>query len=147
MEVTFPTEVHAPPPLVLISYPVAVPTAFHEKARGEALVILSAAPESFVRVREVGALPGALIASSVRAVNVPETPPIVRVAVVSVELAPEEVTCIRTCCPLVTVPAAAVHAHPLMEYCPPVMVILDGVSIPATVIGAEVMVELRATPV
>lgn len=84
-------------------------------------------------------------AASVVLVNTSDTPPIVSVVFVAVELLADEVCRTRTVCPLVTVPAAAVHAPPSMEYSPPATVIGDGAVSHCTVIGADVMTVLRAT--
>ena len=48
---------------------------------------------------------------------------------------------------MVTVPAALVAAPPLIEYCPPVILIGAAVLIPATVIAFEVIFALSAAPV
>lgn len=79
-------------------------------------------------------------AASVVVVNTSDTPPIVRVVFVAVELLADEVCRTRTVCPLVTVPAAAVHAPPLMEYSPPADTDMAlAILIHDTVIGADSM--------
>jgi len=80
-------------------------------------------------------------------VKISLTPQMVRVVLTAVEFAPLDVWRTSTTSPLLTVPAAAVHAHPLILYCHPAQAIVMALaeSIPATVIGADCMSVLSAT--
>ena len=79
--------------------------------------------------------------------NVPETPPMISVAVTIVEKLPDEVSLIWTVCPLVIVPAADVKAPPLIEYVPPLTEMAVAVLMPEMVTVFEVTGVLSATPV
>jgi hypothetical protein len=77
---------------------------------------------------------------------VSETPPIVTTVLVPVLLLPLDVWRARTVSPFETEPDDPVKLPlALMSYVPPLTVIVDVVSIPATVIAAEVIVLLVAT--
>jgi len=86
-------------------------------------------------------------AAKVVIVNISLTHQIVRVVFTAVEFRFELVFLTLTVCPFVTVPAALVHAHPLIEYShvAQATVIGDGELIQATVIGADVITVPSAT--
>ena len=77
--------------------------------------------------------------------NVSDTPPIVSVAFVVVELIPDEVCRTVTVLPLFTVPLALVYEPLLIEYVPPVIEMGVAVSIPDTVMVFDVITVLKAT--
>ena len=79
--------------------------------------------------------------------KVSDTPPIVSVAFVVVELIPDEVNCTVTVLPLFTVPLELVYDPPLIEYVAPVIEMGVAVSIPDTVMVFDVITVLNATPV
>ena len=80
---------------------------------------------------------GAVVSAAVVIVNTSDTPPMVSVVLLAVELLPEVVCRTFTVWPLVTVPAAAVQAPPLIWYSPPATLMAVAASIPASVIAAD----------
>ena len=78
--------------------------------------------------------------------NVSDTPPIVSIAFVVMELIPEEVCRTLTVLPLFTVPLELVYVPLLLiSYVPPVIEMVAAVSIPETVIVFDVITVLSAT--
>ena len=84
-------------------------------------------------------------AAHVVTLKVSDTPPIVSVAFVVVELLPDEVSCTVTVLPLLTVPLELVYDPPLMEYSPPVIDMVAAVLMPVTVMVFDVITVLNAT--
>ena len=132
------------PPVIAMFVAVLMPDTIMEF---DSIIVFNVTPVRSVKVNWTGVVSGGGGEVHVVTLKVLETPPMVRVAFVVVEMLADEANRTATVSLLLTVPLALVYDPRLMEYKPPVIEMAAAVLIPETVMVFDVTIIFGATPV